>query len=226
MPENPTNPELLPALGRMVRGLSALFWGLPTALLICIQCAKLDTLRDLNLLPPLMVTCWLLYGLWQLGYFRKQERVWIRSLNRAKELAVINVGLSPFLFWYGRQPGEKFFAIMVGILAINSVFFLRQLNTVLFQISAMLPDEALREETRHFTSLNRHALFGILVMAAACSVLLYYPIPIRLPYFGGTFLLSPDVLWFLVFLALLPLALTMAMVWKIKEVILAGVFGG
>jgi hypothetical protein len=31
--------------------------------------------------------------------------------------------------------------------------------------------------------------------------------------------------WVLVFFALLPLAMTMALLWKIKEVILDGVFG-
>ena len=33
------NPELLRALGRLARGLSALFWGLPTALIIGVRAA-------------------------------------------------------------------------------------------------------------------------------------------------------------------------------------------
>ena len=47
-----TNTELLRSLGRLVRGLSALFWGLPAALLICFHAARADTLKAFGLLPP------------------------------------------------------------------------------------------------------------------------------------------------------------------------------
>lgn len=223
--QSSSNRELLKSLGRVVRGLSALFWSLPCALIVCIQCAKMDTLREFNIVPPLLVTSWVFYGLMQLGGFHKHERIWISSLNRAKELALINVGLSPFLFWYEQQSGVHFFQIMIGLMAVNSVFLLGRLNTVLYRMSAMLPDEGLRQETQHFTSLNRHILLGILLLAAIFGYLLLRPTPIQVPYYGGTIMLNPDVLWFLVFGALLPLAMTMALLWKIKETILASVFG-
>jgi hypothetical protein len=38
--------------------------------------------------------------------------------------------------------------------------------------------------------------------------------------------LAPTGLWVLLFLVLLPLAVTMALIWKIKQVILDSVFGG
>ena len=34
MPEAPPNPELMRSLGQLVRGLSALFWGLPLTLVV------------------------------------------------------------------------------------------------------------------------------------------------------------------------------------------------
>ena len=36
MPDPAPNVELLRSLGRLVRGLSALFWGLPLALIVCL----------------------------------------------------------------------------------------------------------------------------------------------------------------------------------------------
>jgi hypothetical protein len=88
MPDAP-NPELLRSLGRLVRGLSALFWGLPLALLVGVQTAKMDWLRPLNIFPPLVATGLLLFGLLQITSFQKQERPWRAALDRAKVLALI-----------------------------------------------------------------------------------------------------------------------------------------
>ena len=57
------NAELLRSLGRLVRGLSALFWGLPIALVVCVQTAKGELLRPLGVAPPLVATALLLHGL-------------------------------------------------------------------------------------------------------------------------------------------------------------------
>src|SRR5580698_9028713 len=104
MPETTTNPELLRSLGRLVRGLSALFCGLRAALVVCVQTAKMDMLRPFGVQPPVLVTGWLAYGLWQLGYFQKQERIWIHALDKAKWLALINLGLSPFIYFWSQLP--------------------------------------------------------------------------------------------------------------------------
>src|SRR3954451_6858710 len=113
MPETTPNAELLRSLGRLVRGLSALFWGLPVALIVCFQTAKTDTLRNYDIFPAIAVTAWLLFGLWLLGSFQKQERIWHSALDRAKLLAMINLGLSPFLYWWNQMPDQHFFTAMV-----------------------------------------------------------------------------------------------------------------
>lgn len=224
MPETPPNPELLRALGRLVRGLSALFWGLPVALAVCVQTVRLDMLRYFGVLPPVLVTGWLAYGLWQLGCFQKQERIWIHALDKAKWLALINFGLSPFIFFWSRLPDQPLYFIMVLILALSGLLFLAALNTVLYRLTAMLPDEALRQETRYFTMINRYLVAGILLLGVAFFVLLRFP---ELIESAGVFLqaLGPASPWLLVFLVLLPLAMTMALIWKIKGVILDSVFG-
>lgn len=225
MSDTPLNPELLRSLGRLVRGLSALFWGLPLALIVCVQTAKMDWLRPLNVFPPLAATGLLFFGLLQLGAFQKQERPWRAALDRAKLLALVNCGLSPFLFWWNRVPENIFFTLSLGVLALSGVVFLFSLNLVLLRLGNMLPDEALRHETRQFTSLNR-SLLAVLVLLAAAYIGMEQ---IRqVPAGMGKFFFIADQLgpWLLLFLGLPPLATTMALIWKMKEVVLDGVFGG
>src|SRR5437764_1404541 len=45
MSETAPKTELMRSLGRLVRGLSALFWGLPIALVACVQSATTDCLH-------------------------------------------------------------------------------------------------------------------------------------------------------------------------------------
>ena len=60
-----------------------------------------------------------------------------------------------------------FYNFAVEILAVCALFFLGNLNLVLYRLSTMLPDENLREETRQFTLINRLMVLGILVFAIA-----------------------------------------------------------
>ena len=105
------------------------------------------------------------------------------------------------------------------------MLFLFNLNVVLKQLGAMLPDETLRHETRQFTALNRWLLAAFLFFGVAYVVLLRGP---RLPAALGSWLSAGSTdfgFWGLTFFALLPLAMTMALIWKTKEVILDSVFG-
>ncbi len=233
MPDPAPNADLLRALGRLVRGLSALFWGLPLALVVCVQTAKAEWLRPFGCMPPVFATGLLLYGLWHAGQFQKQERIWQNALDRAKLLALVNVGLSPFLYWWNKAPHQELFATMATVLGFCALIFLSHLNLVLLRLSAMLPDETLRQEAKQFTLLNRVLLLGALLFALSylvleqCALLTLTAERIFLvlehggPLVKGVFVLLPAVL-----LILLPLAMTMALLWKTKEVILDSVFGG
>ena len=218
------NPQLLRTLGRLARGLSALFWGLPAALLICASTARADWLKPLGFMPALAVNALLVYGLWQMSAFQKQERPWRKALDRAKLTSLVNFGLCPFLYWQNKMPREAFFNTAVFVLMLSAILFLFNLNVVLKQLGAMLPDETLRQETRQFTALNRWLLVALLLFATVYALLLHDP---RLPAaLGALFLwINRFIFWLLIFFALLPLAMTMALIWKTKEVILDGVFG-
>ena len=215
---------MLRSLGRLARGLSALFWGLPVALLVCAETARADWLKPLGLLPALAVNALLLYGLWLMGDFQKQERPWRNALDRAKLLGLVNLGLSPFIYFHNKMPEQFFFTAVVMLLVLSAVLFLFNLNLVLKRLGAMLPDETLRQETRQFTALNRWLLVVLLLFAFAYVGLTQITRPS--PEFGALLgWLARGSYWLLVFFALLPLAMTMALLWKTKEVILDSVFG-
>jgi hypothetical protein len=224
MPDPAPNPELLQSLGRMVRGLSALFWGLPVALIVCIGTASAGWFHVYGVVPPMATTGLLVFGLWQLGSFQKQERPWRSALDRAQVFALINLGLSPFVFWWNHQPDLFLYDISVRVLALSAWFFLFSLNTVLVRLGAMLPDETLRHETRQFTSLNQMLLLVLLLLVALQVAIARIP---QLPAQIQPLLVLWDRggFWLMVLLTLLPLAMTMALIWKTKEVILDSVFG-
>ena len=220
----PPNPQLLRSLGKLARGLSALFWGLPDTLLISAETARADWLKPLGILPVLAINALLLYGLWQMSDFQKQERPWRHALDRALLLALINLGLCPFIYWHNRMPGEFFFSAAVMVLELSAVLFLFNLNLVLKRLAAMLPDETLRHETRQFTALNRWLLVVLLFLSIAILWLTQTPHP-SLPVGKLLVWASRFSNLLLIFFILLPLAMTMALLWKTKEVILDAVFG-
>jgi hypothetical protein len=159
-----------------------------------------------------------------MGHFQKQERPWRSALERAKLLALINCGLCPFLYWWNRMPGNLFFTASVAVLALSGLLFLFNLNLVLERLGAMLPDETLRLETKQYTALNRNLLVALVMLAAIFWFLKDAPfLPPQFDRVVGW--LKVSGLWALVFPILLPLAMTMALIWKTKEVILDSVFG-
>jgi hypothetical protein len=239
MAESTPTPELLGALGRLARGLSVLFWGLPIALVVCVQSAKGDWFRPLGVIPPLVATALLFYGLNLLSVFQPQERVWRTALERVKVLALINAGASPFLYWWNRVPSHPFFNTVIELLMLSGLVFLLLLNPMLVRLTSMLPDETLRMETRLFTTINRNILLGIFLVMTAYFVAIHVNAGLPDQFIGWLLKVSPlsqqlNVLfyfvdragqWLVLFVVLFPLAMTMALIWKIKEVILASVFG-
>ena len=219
MSDIPPNPELLRSLGKLVRGLSALFWGLPTALIVCVGTALGGWFRVFSIAPVMMTTGLIFYGLWQIGAFQKQERPWRLALDRTRLVALVNFGLSPFLYWWNRMPDNSFFSTVIGLLAVSSLLFLFNLNLVIARLGQMIPDETLREETRQFTAINR-AMLVMLVVIASCYVFL-----MQMPNLPGSvmrmiFQLQRIGQPVVMLLVLLPLSLTMSLLWKTKEVIM------
>ena len=214
--------ELLRALSRLVRGLSAIFWGLPLALLICVKTATREGPDILGLAPPLLATGLICYGLWQLDGFQQRERVWNRVLDRTKLLSLVNLGLSPFTYWWALLPGEPLYAASFGLLVASAVLFLVSLNQLLGRLTAMLPDEMLRAETNLFATMNLYLL------GCAAALVTSYLLLTRAESLPLVLLRVVEIAYalrhlILVLLISVPLAITMAMIWKIKEVLLDSV---
>lgn len=216
------NPLLLRSLGKLARGLSALFWGLPITLLVCAETARADWLKSLGFLPAIAMNSLIFYGLWQMRDFQKQERPWRNALDRALLLALVNLGLCPFIYWHNKLPELDYFTYAVWIMELTAVVFLFNLNLVLHRLGAMLPDETLRQETRQFTALNRWLLVFLLLFAIGFNLVLQLP---QLPLGRLAFWVNHAGNLLIIFFVLLPLAMTMALIWKTKEVILDAVFG-
>ncbi|HAM71356.1 MAG TPA: hypothetical protein DCM86_06910 [Verrucomicrobiales bacterium] len=219
-----TDPAILPSLGRLLRGLTCLFWGLPLVLVAAVQGAKAEPARLVHLWSALAGFGLVLRGTHLLSRFQPRERVWQSSVDKARMVALINLGLCPFIYWWNRHPSEVFFEVMADLLGLGFLFFLLEMNPVLDRLVAMLPDETLRLETRFFTRVSR------LLLAPVLGMTLFYLLLLRFePSFpvltGWLSFMSEGGLWVILFLVLLPLAMTMALLWKIKEVIFQSVFG-
>jgi hypothetical protein len=145
-------------------------------------------------------------------------------LGQAKLLGLVNVGLSPFLYWHNRMPRESFFTAAVFMLVLSAVLCLFNLNVVLKRLAAMLPDKTLCHETFPFTALNRRLLVLLLLLDVAYMLSLHVsqtPLAFGIPVIW----LNRLGLWLLTFFALLPLAMTIVLISKTKETILDSVFG-
>lgn len=222
------SPELMQALGRLVRGLSALFWGLPLAIVVSVQTLQaswFDNYGAFGFMGPVAIQGLLLFGLGEMGHFQAQERVWATALERARILAVVNLGLAPFLYWQHRLPEVALYGQMVMLLGGCGLCFLYAINSVLRRLAAMLPDETLRSETVLFTSLNCTLLAAIPFLIGTYFTLVQFrslPRPAHYLLLG----LHHAGEWIVFALVLVPVAMTMSLLWRIKEAILHSVYGG
>ena len=218
-----TQAPLLPSLARVVRGLSTLFWGLPFALLACIRTSMGDLGAQGGIWLPLASCILIWFGLRQLASFQTQERIWINALARAEIFALANCALAPCTWWWNRNPSSLFFAQSILLLLFSALAFLFALNHVLRRLAALLPDETLRTDIRFFTRLNAALILCLTLIAGAWSLSFYLPIiPESFDWIIEA--IEQNRLTLIVTLGLLPVAVTMTLIWKAKEAIVADVF--
>jgi hypothetical protein len=101
--------------------------------------------------------------------------------------------------------------------------FLIQVNQVLRRLAAMLPDEMLRLETRTFTTMNTWMLSAALAAFSPCTWRSRFSRRARL-IGRHSFDLQTIGEWLVLFLTLMPVAVTLALLWKIKEAIFTSFF--
>ena len=207
----------------MLRGLSALFWGLPLALITSVQSQTFSGGQGLVALIPCAANGLLFFGLTQLACFQPQERIWRQALDRAKVLAIINTWLSPFLYFRVRLPHIPHYALAVDVLYLSSLLFLYNYNLVLFRLTSMLPDENLRNDAKMLARWNR-AILGIAILASlAYLTMLRGGLPpsfFHLPFQ----VMEMNHWWMAIVPLLMPVAMMMTLTWKVKELVIDGVF--
>jgi dolichyl-phosphate-mannose--protein O-mannosyl transferase len=212
-------------LPAVLRGLSAVFWGLPLSLLAFARHFLVLWPTIYDLLLPIVATLLLLFGVSRLGRWQPQERIWQRAVLRAQVLALFLVGLAPFLFMWSRAPAYAYYARAVLLLVGVSFAFVVALTRVLMRLSAMLPDETARGDARLFHGLSSYVVMvlvgvGITIYVRLSPISLsdFLALP-RQPFgFGRQALL--------LLLTLVPVAMSMAVAWKLKEVVMAVVTRG
>ena len=123
-------------------------------LISSVQSQSLGGARELALIIPCLTNGLLVFGLTQLTHFNPQERIWREAIDRAKVLAIVNVGLSPFLYFWARLPEVPLYAIAVDLLYLSSLLFLYNFNLVIYRLTTMLPDESLRGDAQPGKSKN------------------------------------------------------------------------
>ncbi len=217
--------ESLAEWASVLRGLSAMFWGLPLSLLALARHFLILYPTIYDLLLPVVATVLLLFGVSRVGRLHRQERVWQRSVVAAQVLGVFLVGLSPFLFLWNRAPGYGFFARAVLLLIGVAFAFIIALTRLLMRLSAMLPDEIARGDARLFHALSTY----VVLVLAGVGVTIYTRLsPISLPEFLALprqpFGFARQAL--LLLLTLVPVAMAMSVTWKLKEVTMGVLVGG
>ncbi len=174
-----------------------------------------DAAWPMGMLMPPVAFGMLWNGLWLLGSFQPQERVWQAALGQAKLMGLFSLGLSPFLHWHHRAPDELYFA--------NAVFYLMSLNKMLARLAAMMPDETLRVESQLFSRMNRVLLA---MTSIGFGVMYLFSFMGELPeiLFQAVAIAAKFRPWLFMAFVLIPVSMTMSLLWKTKESILASVF--
>lgn len=213
-----------PCLARVVRGLGALFWALPLSVVFSAQTARTDFFGRLGFLPALAANLLLLFSLWELGRFRRQASRWQGSLFRARLLALVMVGLSPFLQWWKIIPAREHYQLAVFAFVLAGLVFLGHLSLVLVRLTELIADRALEDEARLFLGVNLPMVVAVFLGSCAVMTVSYSSwrpslVVVLAPWF---YRLGFSVL----LMVLLPLALNMTLVWKVKQAILDQVFLG
>jgi len=207
----------------LLRGLSTLFWSLPLSLLVSIQTLVTDNLRGMGVVPPVLCTGALLFGTQCLNYFNPEGEFWRLRANQLRLVAVILVGLSPFVYFWNRYPGEDYFRSSIFMIGLAAFAFLLFLNRLLRELAPIIPRPELNAETQLFTNINTNLIYFSIAISLVFAVLPY------LSFLPGIFLVRIEMLesikrTLLLFLFLFPLSLTMTLLWKYKECVVEEAF--
>ncbi len=222
-----TGPDFEPKDAvRMARGFTCLFWSLPVGMLLV---SRVLTLRP-GIRPAWFPSFWLesirwpvhlgglalfMAGLLLLGRALPDDRRWQATVTRALALAFVHGLLSPFLSWWETYPTHRFLLANVLVCGAALVLLLHQGDGLVAMAAKRAGDLGLHLEARLAAGLM--AGFGLAAVAG-----------FGFGQWGAARGQVDAGVWenwiaargwglVLLTLVLMPLTLTMSVLWKIKE---------
>lgn len=209
----PLAPERVIAL---IRGFACLFWGIPISLLV------FSGLPDLRLgthlyVPVHLFGLLLMYrGTLQLQRADLLTLRWGGLMRQLMLALVLQVYLSPFVFWWKRLPGVPLYQANLLLLAAAAMYTLRLVSRLAGEWGARLDDRVFRSEA---------AISGWTALGFLASPVLLVPAVLWLLLRGGrweeglalaTQAAAAWPRWTLLLFAV-PASFTLAVAWKAKE---------
>lgn len=218
-----SHDELLARLAGLYRGLSVLLWSVPLYLIFAVQTIftsewKIFFSNHWDLIGALPATAAAVCAVYGTNLVRASQLESGKLTKNLDELLVIFIaigGLSPFYYWFSQEPALLYFAAMVFILILTSLYSLMVLSRVIYRLAALLGTPALRTEAALFMLLNNAILLAcmagftlyclVMVGAIRFKNLLYYCAYYQ-PHFQCFFVLG----------VLFPTAVCVWWLWNLK----------
>lgn len=217
----------------MTRGFSCVFWGMPAATLFCIQLLigravisdpfiriSIGQLYFFLFFATLGIVC---YGLLSLTQAEGVGPLWRRWGRIGLVSAALNLYFSPFLYWWQSFPDEARYTLNVFALILSAIVLLVSLNLMCVELGRFSGDRSLQGESKLFLILNA-VILGVPAISAFAwaaiqswqrgsgeSLGLEFIDLFRLPSYWRMLLFV---------LLFLPISLTLANVWRVKEMLL------
>ncbi|MSR65494.1 MAG: hypothetical protein EXS18_06900 [Verrucomicrobiae bacterium] len=170
----------------------------------------------------LAVVC---FGTYKLSKVSTIGDRWKRRVRISLALAAINLYFSPFLYWWLTMPDSAFYTMNVFAFIGSVILLLFSLNCLSMDFGRYLGDSSLVVESRLFLGINVLVLAlpssGVFVWAAIRSWHVDSTQSVGLEFLN---LLELPYLWRLTLFIILflPISLTLANLWRVKEILVDG----
>lgn len=229
-----TTPPRLGAvdLVRLSQGFSCVFWGLPVALLFCVQILLLDVLvadprlrismRQLYFMLFLTMLATICVGTWKFCLVKVIGPRWRTRGRSSFVFAVLVLYFSPFLYWWKALPYHLYLTLNLFGLILVVIGLLISMNLLSIELGRFLEDRSLRKESKLFLALNALVLAVPTAGAIGWAALVSWKNQ-SVDSFGLGFLalFRLPYPWKLMLFVLLflPISLTLANLWRVKEIL-------
>ncbi len=201
----------------VLRGMSALFWGLPIALVSSIQVTLDSYALMMRFLFPLSAFALLAYGAHQVRWIQVLGmRSWRFRVDLLRVVSLAQLLLAPFLLFYSRSPDQPLFVASLYLLGLCWCLFLLALCQVLGGMVQTIGEESMRQD---FLWMKGFIGGALSLMALGWTILFVRNLFLeaeRMPLI--LYLLHPQFLGtFLIISAIFPVTVLMNLAWKLKE---------